>query len=370
MDRRLFKALLLRLPGFQALCRLLTRHDVRTLLYHRFSPGSERQPRFLDAATLRAQIRYAMHHHVVWRPEDHLAALRDGRKPTGCPVVFTVDDGYLDFYEVAFPIFAEHRIPAVLFLTTRFVDGGFWMWWDQLRYVLDNAPEATHELEIAGLRMHADLSTGAGRDAVWHTIADRCRFIPEAEKTRALGDVGRLLGVEVPSEPQTSYSAVTWDQVREMVRKGIIVGSHTVNHPILTRVPLAQANEEIEESKRRLEEEIGGPVTVFCYPQGGPADFKPEIQRLVSAAGFEGAYLAYEENHGTMDPYGLPRIIVRDDSVDYEWKLCGAQTLIKRIRAVLGLQVAEVGPEYWRGSAESAPQDCQRPFPRESPDVT
>ncbi len=66
-------------------------------------------------------------------------------------VVITVDDGYLDFYEIAFPALREAGLPATLFLTTRFVDGDIWLWPDQVRYILEHS-EYVEPLAIPGFR--------------------------------------------------------------------------------------------------------------------------------------------------------------------------------------------------------------------------
>ena len=69
-----------------------------------------------------------------------------------------------------------------------------------------------------------------------------------------------------------------WDQVREMQKGGIEFGAHTVHHPILTNIPSEQAREEIVGSKHRIEEEVGGPVLGFAYPNGQASDLNEKIE--------------------------------------------------------------------------------------------
>lgn len=64
------------------------------------------------------------------------------------------------------------------------------------------------------------------------------------------------------------------------------IGSHTVTHQLLTRIPIENARHEIFESKDILEQKFGSPITKFCYPRGYA---NPEIQSLVSEAGYESA---------------------------------------------------------------------------------
>lgn len=46
------------------------------------------------------------------------------------------------------------------------------------------------------------------------------------------------------------------------------IGSHTVTHPMLTRIPMHQVEWELRESKQALEELLGKEVKSFCYPRG------------------------------------------------------------------------------------------------------
>ena len=53
--------------------------------------------------------------------------------------VITVDDGYRDFYDIAFPVLREEGVPATFFVTTGFIDGQIWLWPDLLEYALSAA---------------------------------------------------------------------------------------------------------------------------------------------------------------------------------------------------------------------------------------
>jgi peptidoglycan-N-acetylglucosamine deacetylase len=60
------------------------------------------------------------------------------------------------------------------------------------------------------------------------------------------------------------------------------IGSHTLTHPKLTRLPPWEAEREIKLGAEALQEIISRPVTSFCYPYGA---YRPEHVGLVRAAG-------------------------------------------------------------------------------------
>ena len=59
-------------------------------------------------------------------------------------VAVTFDDGYKDNLTHALPILEQYNIPAVIYITTRFLEGDTWMWW----YELWDYIEETDLLEV------------------------------------------------------------------------------------------------------------------------------------------------------------------------------------------------------------------------------
>lgn len=80
---------------------------------------------------------------------------------------------------------------------------------------------------------------------------------------------------------------ITWDQLREMQKAGMTIGSHSRSHPYLTHItdPVKLWN-EINGSKEKLEKELGVPITEFAYPFG---QYTPDIVALVKKAGYASA---------------------------------------------------------------------------------
>ncbi len=75
-------------------------------------------------------------------------------------------------------------------------------------------------------------------------------------------------------------------QVRDWLTAGHQIGSHSLTHRILKRLPLQVARDEIAGSKKLLEDKFGVPVRHFSYPSG---KFTPEVQDWVHEAGYETA---------------------------------------------------------------------------------
>jgi len=72
-------------------------------------------------------------------------------------------------------------------------------------------------------------------------------------------------------------------QLRYLKQMGMEIGSHTVTHPILTRLNKQTVSSELVESKKKLEDILGDSVQAFCYPGG---KFNKRTRNQVIKAGY------------------------------------------------------------------------------------
>ena len=349
--RRAVRHLALRLPGFEAACRRLSARHVKVLLYHRFpATYASSASTGIDAATLARQVELILRDHEVISVDEHIRRLASDEAPERSTVVVTVDDGYRDFFDVAFPVFERFGIPVTVFVATDFVDGG-WLWWDRLRYSLFNTPARHLSVSVDGARFDVSLGAEDERAAAWNKIADRCRFLPNDAKFSILAEVERAGRLHVPESPPPEYSAFTWAEVGVMAAHGVSFASHTVSHPILTRIGREAVYREVAESRRVLTEKAGMRSRAFAYPQGGPADLDDEVIEAVRAAGIDGAYIAYQRGASpNVDRFRIPRNQPSNDLLDFRWELCGANYLWRRLRAAFGGSPDELFDGYGAGA--------------------
>ena len=98
-------------------------------------------------------------------------------------------------------------------------------------------------------------------------------------------------------------------QVREWLAAGHEIGSHTLTHPWLTRIPRAEAREQIIASRKKLEDLFGVTVEHFCYPYG---DWNPAVRDLAAEAGYRTACTtSFGVNTAATLPLALNRIMAR-----------------------------------------------------------
>ena len=240
---------------------------------------------------------------------------RNGDKSNRLRVALTIDDGYRDFYDHAFPELASRSLPATLFLTTGFLDDSArYPWWDMVALALGNRDRlgttALALLSESFLRYGIRLEQGGASltPPAVNACVDVLRNLPQPELellTARLSDMAAEAAVERPR------IMLNWDEVREMAAAGIRMGGHSLTHAHLDQVDQARVRREINQSRHRIEVETGRPVDGFAYPSGR---WSPEVVRLVRKAGYR---FACNTRSGVyragMDPLLIPRIDISDN---------------------------------------------------------
>jgi peptidoglycan/xylan/chitin deacetylase (PgdA/CDA1 family) len=292
--------------------RLLLRrpwHGVVVINYHRIGePGDSPFDRNAWTTTAEAfdeQVAFAARNLDLVTPDELVEAARSGR---GRHAMITFDDGYRDNHDVALPILRSHGAPAAFFVATGFVDDPRRPWWDEIAWM---ARTATAGSVPAGEWLGEDVPLGDGdRLEAITTLTDRYKTLPGERAEAYLEYLAEATGAGRCSGGADEW--MTWDMVRALRRAGMSVGAHTVTHPVLANHPAERQHHEIAGSKRRLEEELGEPVTAFSYPEGTPAAFDARTRAIVHALGFELAFSFYggHRRFADWDPYDVRRATV------------------------------------------------------------
>ena len=232
------------------------------------------------------QMDYVRTHYSVISCEQLATWLQGDAALPPRPAIITFDDGYYDNLLNAFPVLQARKLSAIIFLTTGFIGTKRPFYWDIVAYCFHHTQRDHADLPLLGERRWTD---SASREKAMLAWVEALKKIPEAQKRELIAGIGEILGVSIPDD-KFSNLYLTWPQVREMSQNGMEFGSHTVNHPILTRILPEQARRELSESKRRVEEELQKPVNCLAYPNGQDADFSGDVMNIARETGFRLAF--------------------------------------------------------------------------------
>ncbi|HET7058963.1 MAG TPA: polysaccharide deacetylase family protein [Nitrospiraceae bacterium] len=106
---------------------------------------------------------------------------------------------------------------------------------------------------------------------------------------------------------------MTWDQVRELDRAGLVIASHTLTHPWLPDLSEEELGCELCVSKQRLEAQLGHAVTAVAYPYGA---FNQRVKRVTRECGYTAAYsTAPGRRVADDDPLAIKRVTITEATV-------------------------------------------------------
>ena len=98
---------------------------------------------------------------------------------------------------------------------------------------------------------------------------------------------------------------LSWKQIKEMSKFGFGFGSHTVNHPDLTKIDPNWVEYELKKSKEVLEDKLGKEVVFLSYPFGRYNRF---VQEEAFRLGYKRAYtLGSKTRKGDFQPFAMER---------------------------------------------------------------
>lgn len=204
--------------------------------------------------------------------------------------VLTFDDGYKNYMTKALPILKAEQVPSTVYITAGISASQTMIWADKLFYTL-------HKTKLKSLDL-TDIKLG-----IWpmynkhdkiksiHEIVDCLKEFPPKRKNELIEKICKYLEV---SHEENSYAngnnpfaLLSIEDIQKLSLDPLVtIGSHSVNHEILTVLPIKKAEEEIILSKHMLELWINKPINHFSYPDG---KYNAPIKEIAKKAGYKTA---------------------------------------------------------------------------------
>lgn len=279
------------------------------LTYHRVTDGQIEKIQgslpylFVHVDTFEKQLRFLKRHFNVISFADLIAYEQANSLPWNS-LIITFDDGYEDFYHLAFPLLKKMNIKATLFLTTDMIGNNNFkpFWWDKAYYYFTKLEELGANNALDALDKETAFFFDQFRSNPSHLFDVLTR--QETIKNEVMLD-------EIKGKYQFDDDALIrenrmlrWEQVRAM-NDMIEIGSHTCSHANLNEIDEVQRIFEIRESKKKLEEMLGRKVAVFAYPAGNVDHMSV---KLVKDAGYEFAVTTDKGINASKNDHTLKRI--------------------------------------------------------------
>lgn len=244
-----------------------------------------------------------------------------GRRSAPPGVVLTFDDGLSDHYQFVCRILRERGLWGIFFVPTYFYETGLMLDVHRIHWLLGRVGAAAvlERLDVlVRPEMLEDSKVEEFRNLTYRRQDnDKTVLVKRILNYYVSYDCRRPLLDELMKSVCPDEAAVAADfylrpdQIREMHEAGMVIGSHSVQHPVFSRLSADRQRQEISGSFDRLETILGVPVETFCYPYGGFHTFTDTTERLLEERGCRIAYNVdfrdVEDQDVRHRPLALPR---------------------------------------------------------------
>lgn len=277
------------LPILRNKRRIKRNHELVILCYHRVNNKTgifyDRNIS-ADIKEFKSQMLYIKKHFNIISIEQLINYYMGESNLKPNSIMITFDDGFKDNELNAFPILEELGIPAVVFLTTGFINSDDVPWEDQISYVFKKL--FIEEIIINKKEIYSLRSPEEKENSIWKFCKKLKMINPDIRKEIIEGLIDKYkIDKEKMKELGHSMSIgyMSKKDIQYWSNHGIDFGIHTVTHPCLTTLNEERIYEEISESKKALETIIDKPVNAFAYPYGKKGDFNHVTASLLKKAG-------------------------------------------------------------------------------------
>ena len=200
--------------------------------------------------------------------------------------VFTLDDGYRDNLQQAYPVFTKHRAPFAIYVPSDYPDGKGDLWW----FALEKAILARDviEIEAPGGIERIRAKTDAEKQQAFNRVYRHLRNMDEDKLRKTVAWMCAAAGVD--TEHLCGELVMTWDEIRDLNTDPLVtIGAHTKSHYALAKLPEQRAREEMRRGADRLAEETGTWPVHVSYPYGDPNSAGPREFQIAEELGFKTA---------------------------------------------------------------------------------
>jgi len=266
---------------------------MKAIMYHYVRPFDPEYPNFsnLDIDDFKKQLDFFESEYGFVNQEDFLSSFESKELPRG--IILTFDDGLSCHHQHVFHELKRRKlwgifyIPVFPYLKNKILDVhrthlllGRYKPNDVYSYLQKIVTDGM--IDNSNIEEFKKFTYSSQKNDEYALLVKRMTnyFIDYKYRTSVMND---LMTNFFPNEHDIfSKFYLSPNQIKEMHEENMIIGSHTINHPVMARLTEQEQNIEIQDSFKFLES-ITGKLShrTFCYPYGGYHSFTETTEKLL-----------------------------------------------------------------------------------------
>jgi hypothetical protein len=211
--------------------------------------------------------------------------------------ILTFDDGLLDHYQFVLPILKEHNLWGIFFPATGPLQNNHFLDVHRIHLILGRlgpkkALTALNQLILPHMFLehgHSDFQSSTylrqSGDKTSVTFKRLLNYLISDAYKQEILETLMLESFGESNIPSIGGFYMNADHIRELFSNGMVIGAHSVNHPILSQCEEITQEEEIYGSCDYLQSIIGDPIILFSYPYGVSTAFTGTTRKILKNRG-------------------------------------------------------------------------------------
>ena len=208
------------------------------------------------------------------------------QKPERPFIAFTIDDGYLDNYTQALPVFERRQVPFAIFVASDFINKKAILWWDILEDLI-----LKNDTLTVGMNLY-HCKTFQKKWDVFRLIRETILSFDQSHLEKSLKEV--FSSYDIDWLQPVREKAMSWEEIKTLSKHPLCtIGGHTVSHRVLNQLCEKDFLEEVSNNLRDIEAATGKPVKHFAYPYGSANEIGVREYKLINKFNFKTSFTSY-----------------------------------------------------------------------------
>lgn len=303
---------------------------MKAVMYHYVREQTEALPyfRYLHIDDFRKQLDFFERRYTVLRREQFLSVFEKGAPLPENAIVLTFDDGLSDHYHYAYPELVRRGLFGIFYVPTGPMKTGQCLDVHKIHLLTGTVDSETllrqmNAVVTEDMISHAKMEAFREHTYVRQHNSDAIKtikrtlnyFMDAHHRSWVIDQLLQTNGLSAASEGYYLNPA----QMNAMQQQGMLIGSHSVSHPVMSCLSAGQQAEEIQKSFVTLEQWLGSMnPRSFCYPYGGFHSFNDTTEKLLAE---EGCLFSFNVESRDITPADIekrPQALPRYDCNEFE----------------------------------------------------
>jgi peptidoglycan/xylan/chitin deacetylase (PgdA/CDA1 family) len=296
---------------------------MKAIMYHYVRPDNPELPYFrhLSINNFEKQLDYFGDRYGFLGKDEFFECVSLGKTTNG--VVLTFDDGFVDHFTHVLPALQHRRLWGIFYIPTATLaskelldvhrihvllgkHGGKRIAKTTREMITDDMISTNRNIEFNKLTYVYQTNS----ESVTYIKRLLNYFVDYKYRKKILDE---LMSVFFPKELELKMEFyMNQAKLTSMVQAGMILGSHTVNHPVMSRLDSGKQEKEIVESFSVIDSIVNKSAQRnYCHPYGGFHSFTDETERLLDKHSCKFSFNVeprdIDNNDLSVRPQALPR---------------------------------------------------------------